>query len=236
MTAEAMTTVTVRFFGPAADATGTDRAEYQLADPATVTALREMILARHPALAAGAASLRFAVNQEFADETTTLSDGDEVAVIPPVAGGANTTANDAVGIVTAPIDLDRLTERVANHQAGAICTFAGTVRAQDEDNRRLLALEYSAYDEMAITKLRELRAEALDRFDVTEILIEHRIGRLELGEASVAIVVSAPHRAAAFDACRYVIDTLKTTVPVWKKEHWSDGETSWVDPTRTDPG
>ncbi len=229
-----MTTVTVRFFGPAADATGESHAEYRLAAPATLAAAREMILARYPRLAAGASSLRFAVNQEYVDGDASLSDGDEVAVIPPVAGGAG-DAVEPVRIVTEPIDLPSLVERVVRHEAGAICTFSGTVRAEGDDDT-LLALEYSAYDEMAIKKMRGIRSLALEAHDVTEIAVVHRVGQLELGEASVAVAVSAPHRAAAFDACRYVIDTLKTTVPIWKKEHWSSGETSWVDPTAEPTG
>jgi len=236
MTTEALTTVTVRFFGPAADAAGTDRAEYQLVAPATLDGLRAMILARYPALAAGASSLRFAVNLEFAEGAVDLSDGDEVALIPPVAGGANAVATEPVRILTEPINLTGMIERASDPRAGGVCTFTGTVRAESDGDRQLLALEYSAYAEMAITKLREIRSAALERFDVTEVIVEHRIGRLELGEVSVAIVVAAPHRVDAFDACRSVIDTLKTTVPIWKKEYWSDGETSWVDPTQTTSG
>ncbi len=226
-----MTTVTVRFFGPARDATGVASAEYELVEPATLRTLREMIFAQYAGLAAGAASLRFAVNQDYVETDAALSDGDEVAVIPPVAGGSPNADDGTVAIVEGPIELPTLVKQAEAHEAGAVCTFTGTVRAEGEGSHKLIALEYSAYGEMALRKLGEIRAAALARFDVTQIVVVHRIGRLELGEASVAVVVSAPHRGASFDACRFVMETLKTTVPVWKKEHFSDGQSAWVDPT-----
>lgn len=226
-----MTTVTVRFFGPARDATGVASAEYQLVDPATLGTLREMIFAQYAGLAAGATALRFAVNLDYADTDVALSDGDEVAVIPPVAGGSPNSDDGTVAIVEAAIDLTQCVEQAAAHEAGAVCTFIGTVRAEGEGSHKLIALEYSAYGEMALRKLGEIRATALARFDVTQIVVVHRVGRLALGETSVAVVVSAPHRGASFDACRFVMETLKATVPIWKKEHFSDGQSAWVDPT-----
>ncbi len=226
-----MTTVTVKFFGPARDATGVASAEYQLVEPATLGTLREMILAQYDGLAAGASSLRFAVNQDYIETDVALSDGDEVAVIPPVAGGSPSSDDGTVAIVERPIELAPLVEQVAAHEAGAVCTFTGTVRAEGDASHKLIALEYSAYGEMALRQLGEIRATALERFDVTQIVVVHRVGRLELGETSVAVAVSAPHRGASFDACRFVMETLKTTVPIWKKEHFSDGQNAWVDPT-----
>jgi molybdopterin synthase catalytic subunit len=128
------------------------------------------------------------------------------------------------------IDLLDLVGRVRSPEAGAICTFQGPVRAERPENP-LLALEYSAYEEMALREMEKVRSEAMRRFPVTEVAIVHRLGRLEIGEVSVAIVVSAPHREAAFAACRYAIDELKQSVPIWKKEIWTTGETTWVDPT-----
>lgn len=127
------------------------------------------------------------------------------------------------------IDYHQLTERVRSNQAGAVVLFLGTVREMTAE-RRTLALNYDAFPEMAIAKMEELEAEARDRWPVIDVAISHRLGHLELGEISVAVVVSSPHRDVAFEAGRFLIDTLKVTVPVWKKENWSDGTTEWVHP------
>ena len=128
-----------------------------------------------------------------------------------------------------PIDYHALTESVRSDQAGAVVLFLGTVREMT-DGRRTVALDYEAYPEMAEAKLAELETEARRRWPVVETAIVHRLGRLELGEVSVAVAVSAPHRADAFQAGRFLIDRLKQTVPIWKKENWADGTTEWVHP------
>jgi len=127
------------------------------------------------------------------------------------------------------IDYHKLTEDVRSHQAGAVVLFLGTVREMTAD-RQTLALDYDAFPAMAIAKMEELEAEARDRWPVINVGISHRLGHLELGEISVAVAVSSPHRDVAFEAGRFLIDTLKVTVPVWKKENWSDGTTEWVHP------
>lgn len=218
--------VTVLLFGPAADAVGETQVEYAVGAPATVGSLVELMSARHPKLAARAASLRFAVNGEYADARTPLPDGAEVAVIPPVAGGAPTN----VDLVEEPIDVRALVARVGGLEAGAVVIFEGTVRAEGPADNPLVALEYTAYDAMALRLLERLRDEALGRFEISAAAIVHRLGRLAVGEASVAIVVAAPHRAAAFEACQWLIDALKRDVPIWKKEIWSRGESTWVEP------
>ncbi len=223
-----MITIQVKFFGPAADYVGAGEAEYGLAEPATVASLAELIFARHPKMGEAKKSIRFAVNEEYADLETPLGDGDEVAVIPPVAGGA-----PLVELVSEPIDMGRLIDHVSDAACGGVVTFAGDVRAEGEAANKLLALEYSAYDRLALKKMGEIREQTLERFEVGEVAIVHRVGRLEIGQTSVAIAVGAGHRGAAFEACRFVIDTLKETVPIWKKEYWSGGETSWVDPTNS---
>jgi molybdopterin synthase catalytic subunit len=223
-----MITIQVKFFGPAADQVGAHEAEYGLAEPATVASLAELIFARYPKMGEAKKSIRFAVNEEYADASTPLATGDEVAVIPPVAGGSA-----LVELVAEPIDMNRLIEHVSDPTCGGVSTFAGDVRAERDGENVLLALEYSAYDSMALKKMHEIREEALARFDVRDVAIVHRVGRLEIGETSVAIAVGAPHRVAALEACRFAIDTLKETVPIWKKEYWSGGETSWVDPTNS---
>lgn len=127
------------------------------------------------------------------------------------------------------IDYQKLTEDVRSSQAGAVVLFLGTVREMTAD-RQTLALDYDAFPAMAIAKMEELEAEARERWPVINVGISHRLGHLELGEISVAVAVSSPHRDVAFEAGRFLIDTLKVTVPVWKKENWSDGTTEWVHP------
>jgi molybdopterin synthase catalytic subunit len=128
-----------------------------------------------------------------------------------------------------PIDPASLTERVRSAQAGAVVTFLGTVRELTE-GRRTTALDYEAYPEMARRELEKLEAAARQRWPMVECAIVHRFGRMELGDVSVAIAVSCPHRSQAFDACRFLIDQLKQVVPIWKCEHWADGTTQWVHP------
>ena len=133
--------------------------------------------------------------------------------------------SDLVRLVDRPIDLATLFE--TSPQDGAACVFIGVVRNEHE-GRRVERLEYEAYEEMALPLMKEIAAEAKRRFSVTEVRLVHRVGRLEIGEASVAVAVTSPHRAEAFDACRFAIDTLKAKVPIWKKEHYADG-TAWLE-------
>lgn len=128
-----------------------------------------------------------------------------------------------------PIDFAALTESVRSDQAGAVLLFLGTVREMTGD-RRTVALDYDAYPQMAEAKMAELEAEARERWPVVHAAIVHRLGRLELGDVSVAVAVSAPHRNQAFEAGRFLIDELKVRVPIWKKENWADGSTEWVHP------
>lgn len=139
-----------------------------------------------------------------------------------------------VEITRAAIDHADLTERVRSNSAGAVVTFLGTVR-EISAGRRTMSLDYEAYPEMAERKMQELEAEARARWPITEAALVHRIGHLELGEVSVAVAVSCPHRAQAFDACRFLIDRLKEVVPIWKRENWADGESEWVHPGLATP-
>ena len=134
-----------------------------------------------------------------------------------------------VEITDGPIDAAALTERVRSPRAGAVCTFLGTVRELTGD-RRTMALDYEAYPAMARQKLAELEAEARRRWPIIDAAIVHRVGHLDLGAVSVVVAVSCPHRHDAFDACRWLIDTLKEVVPIWKKETWADGTEEWVHP------
>ena len=134
-----------------------------------------------------------------------------------------------IEITEAPIDHAALTDRVRSNQAGAVCTFLGTVREMTGD-RQTLSLVYEAYPEMAMKKLAELEEHARSRWPIIEAAIVHRVGHLDLGEISVVIAVSCPHRNDAFEACRWLIDTLKEVVPIWKRESWADGTEEWVHP------
>jgi molybdopterin synthase catalytic subunit/molybdopterin converting factor small subunit len=165
------------------------------------------------------AGLLYAVNQEYADRDRPLADGDEVAVIPPVSGGA-------FRLVGGPLDLGAVIAEVADERAGAIATFQGTVRRQSRD-RKVIALEYEAYGGMAEKVMAEIADGVKDRYELCDVAVAHRVGRCEVGEVSVAIAVSAPHRQDALAACRDVIDELKERVPLWKKELYEGGE-EWI--------
>ncbi len=163
--------------------------------------------------------LAVAVNRRYVDETEPLADGDEVALIPPVSGGA-------IRLVGEPLDVGAVLAEVADDEAGAVASFVGTVRRQSR-GRRVLYLEYEAYEGMAEEVMAELARRLTDEHGLSAVSIAHRVGRVEIGDPSVAIAVSAPHRAAALDACREAIDTLKDTVPLWKKEVYEGGE-EWI--------
>lgn len=168
-------------------------------------------------------SAAVAVNQEYAAPEQILRDGDEVAILPPVSGGSC----DLVQLVWEPINADTIVSAVKSGVDGAVCVFDGVVR-DNTRGRATLHLDYEAYEEMALKQMHALRDEAKTKFGVREIAIVHRLGRLFVGETSVLIAVASAHRGAAFDACRYVIDTLKKTVPIWKREHFEDGVV-WAD-------
>ena len=163
--------------------------------------------------------LLYAVNRRYAERERELADGDEVALIPPVSGGAFRVTEE-------PLSLEAVVDEVADESAGAVATFLGTVRRESR-GRTVLYLEYEAYAEMAEDVMAQLAAELEQRYDLWSVAIHHRVGRVEIGEASVAIAISAPHRQDALAACRDAIDTLKQTVPLWKKEVYEGGE-EWL--------
>ena len=165
------------------------------------------------------AGLLYAVNHEYAPRDRELEEGDEVALIPPVSGGA-------FRLTDRPIDPSSVVEEVSDPQAGAIATFIGTTRIESR-GRTVHHLDYEAYGGMAEKVMAELADELKARHDLCAVAITHRIGRVEIGEISVAIAVSAPHRAAALAACKEAIDTLKQIVPLWKKEVYEGGE-EWI--------
>jgi molybdopterin synthase catalytic subunit/molybdopterin converting factor small subunit len=204
--------VTVRLFAGLRERAGTGTRELEDV---------ERIADVWPALGLGEepAGLLYAVNRAYADREHTLAEGDEVALIPPVSGGA-------FRITDAPLSLEDAVAEVADDEAGAVATFTGTVRAESR-GRRVVRLEYEAYTEMAEDVMARLAAELQERYEVHAIAIHHRVGVVEIGEASVVIAVSAPHRSDALAACRDAIDRLKETVPLWKKEVYEGGE-EWI--------
>ncbi len=163
--------------------------------------------------------LLYAVNREYAARGHELADGDEVALIPPVSGGSFL-------LVAGPLDVGAVLREVEDPEAGGVASFVGTVRRRSR-GRDVVRLEYEAYEEMAEPLLARLGAELTERHGLCKVAIHHRLGRVEIGEPSVVIAVSAPHRGAALDACREAIETLKTTIPLWKKELYEGGE-EWI--------
>jgi MoaE-MoaD fusion protein len=210
-------TVTVRLFAGLRELAGTGRRRIELADGAVVADV-------WPALGLPGdepPGLLYAVNRAYAAADQSLADGDEVGLIPPVSGGG-----EDVRIASAPLSLDAVVRAVSDDEAGAVATFTGTVRRSSRD-RTVNHLEYEAYEDMAVDLLGRLAGELRLRHGLTGVAIHHRTGRVEIGEASVVIAVSAPHRAAAFAACREAIETLKTSIPLWKKEVYEGGE-EWI--------
>ncbi len=182
-----------------------------------------------PRLQESLPSLALAVNQEYAGPDTRLRPDDELAVLPPVSGGAPDQAGSEprATLVRDVIDTRRILGGLKRGEDGAALVFEGVVRNQTR-GRKTLYLDYEAYEEMALKQMESLAVQALQQFQIRDVAIVHRLGRLEIGETSVLIAVASAHRAAAFDACRWLIDTLKRTVPIWKKEHFEDGAV-WAD-------
>lgn len=271
MTGKQTISVRILFFGAARDATGTDEAQLNLDPPHHSSNAFEQVLNTWPALRRFGNSLLFAVNQEYARPDREISDGDELAVFPPVSGGsengsateaqshgerktennrassagsadvrgpqrgspdgvldssAPTSGRDFFELTTSPIDVGSVARHVVLPECGATVTLDGYAREWTR-GRRTLYLVYETYAPMAMREMERLGRQAHEKFDITHIGIVHRTGRLEIGETSVVIAVSAPHRRAAFAACEWAIRELKRTVPIWKKEFFEDGEV-WV--------
>jgi len=220
--------IRVLFFGVLKDVIGRSEESVLLRDGGTVADVLATYRKSHPAFERWLPSLAVSVNQQYSAISTALKAGDEVAFLPPVSGGSSGTGTASrCAIVQEPIDTRRLVASLQAGEDGAVVAFEGVVRNHTRD-RRTLYLDYEAYEPMALAKLESLRADALQKFAVRDVAIVHRIGRLQIGEASVFIVVASAHRAAAFDASRWIIDTLKQTVPIWKKEYFEDGAV-WAD-------
>jgi MoaE-MoaD fusion protein len=216
--------VRVLFFGVLKDLLESSGEAVELPEGATVGDLAEKLRdgAEHPVWGA----LAVAVNREYASRSAVLRDGDEVALLPPVSGGAD-DAEPVVELTRAVIDRDALVTKLKQPADGAAVVFDGIVR-DNTRGRKTLYLDYEAYEDMALDQMRTLTREARERFAIDRVGVVHRLGRLEIGESSIVIVVTSAHRGAGFDACRWLIDTLKRTVPIWKKEHFADGAV-WTD-------
>jgi molybdopterin converting factor subunit 1 len=236
--------VRVRLFAMQRELAGTREETLELPAGATIEHAWQGIVARHPLLAPGRPSVRFARNAAYAPATTLLEDGDEVAMIPPVSGGSDSTAEMRIlELREAPFSksiLGELADRLAVSADGAIVGFLGITRsspgnaapgqeiaAAQHADRSVSSLEYEAHPAMTLRILETIASEIAERFGVERLAIIHRIGEVPLGEPSVAVVACSPHRDAAFDAARYAIDQTKARAPIWKAEHFRDGKV-WI--------
>jgi molybdopterin synthase catalytic subunit len=214
--------VAVRLFGAVREAVGEKELRVEVPEAASVDELRRLLARSYPIFDAFGERLSCSVNLEVVPPGTRLADGDEVAFLPPVAGGAG-----RCWISERPLDLSGAVSRVAGPGMGGIVTFIGAVRDHAR-GRAIRHLEYEAYPEMAVREMEKIADEAARRWPEARVAIGHRSGHLAIGEIAVVVAAAAPHRDEAFQACRFAIDTLKQTVPIWKKEFAEDGE-YWVD-------
>lgn len=221
--------VQVRLFARYREEAGRDHLDLELADGGTVERAWEAVTRQYPVLVPYRPYTLFALRNDYVGADHPLGDGDELCLFPPVSGGAAAPGEDWIEVTVEPLSERAVARAVEHPGAGALALFSGVVRDQT-GGRRVKFLEYEAHGAMALAKMREIGAAIRSRWPaITRIALVHRIGRLEIGESSVMIAVSSPHRAQAFEACRFAIDTLKETVPIWKKEHFEDGEV-WVGP------
>ncbi|HEV2488138.1 MAG TPA: molybdenum cofactor biosynthesis protein MoaE [Terracidiphilus sp.] len=225
-------------FGVSKDWLGAAVTTIELPEGASVADLLERLKAHLPDSLPGHVlrGIAVSVNAEYSTAGHVLCDGDEVGLLPPVSGGAPRTANTSdqsegepavIALTRAPINAEKLISAAKRGEDGAVAVFDGIVR-NNTRGRKTLHLDYEAYEDMALKQMKELAEQAQERFGVRQVMLIHRLGRLEVGETSVLIVVASAHRGAAFDACRWLIDTLKKTVPIWKKETFVDGAV-WAD-------
>jgi len=220
--------ITVLYFAVLKERLGRSEESLNVPDGNRVKDALDLLMSKYWDVAQLRGKFRVALNQEFIDdETVFLKDGDEIALIPPVAGGADLAGGGRhVKIMDAPLSLDRVVAAVTNPGMGGVVTFTGVVRRHSRGTT-VEKLEYSAYDAMAIREMTRLCDEIEGEIAGTRIAVEHRVGNLAIGDIAVVIAAAAPHRAEAFAACRAMIDRLKDRVPIWKKEFGEDGA-EWV--------
>jgi molybdopterin synthase catalytic subunit len=219
--------VRVFFFGILKDLAEKSSDSLDLPAGASVRDLLEHYRAATPRLGEALASLAVAVNQQYVGAETKLRPDDEVALLPPVSGGLTDESRRHATISRDSIDTAKVLAHIKQGDDGAALVFEGIVRNQTR-GRRTLYLDYEAYEQMALQEMESLAEQSLKKFKVRDVALVHRLGRLQIGETSVLIVVASAHRAAGFEACRWLIDTLKRTVPIWKKEYFEDGAV-WAD-------
>jgi molybdopterin synthase catalytic subunit len=217
--------VRVRLFGSLREQAGQAMLDLVLEPGATAADLRDRLALDYPLVGTLGQRLAVSINLEHASYNDVLREGDEVALLPPVAGGSG--GPQQCTISDSALDESEVARRVMGDDAGGLVTFVGAVRDHSRGHS-IKFLEYEAYPEMAEREMQKIADEAAERWPGTRVAIAHRIGHLEIGDAAVVIAAASPHRAAAFEACRFAIDTLKQTVPIWKKEVATDGE-YWVD-------
>ncbi len=220
--------VEVVTFAALREALGSSRLTLDLPGEATARAVRDQLVEDHPRFADLIRSCRLACGVEFVDETAPLEDGAEVILIPPVSGGTEARADTVPAVVLkiGPLDGDAIRRAAYRDPAGAVVLFEGTVRSPS-GGRDVDHLEYEAYEAMAVTRMERIVKEARGDWPLTAAYLHHRLGRVEVGEVSVVVAVTSPHRGEAFEACRWIIERLKADVPIWKKEFFSDGSL-WV--------
>jgi molybdopterin converting factor subunit 1 len=218
--------IRVLLFGQAREWTGTGSLELEIESPARVEDAFAKLKALHPKLAEMDRSLLFAVNEQYVERSHSLAANDELAVLPPVSGGEIEGA-DVFEITREPIDIAGLRARLLEGDSGAVVVFDGVAR-DNTKGRRTLYLEYESYPQMALRTMGQIGREVHQRWPINRIGIVHRLGRIEITESSVVIVVTSAHRRIAFEACQYAIDRLKKIVPIWKKEYFEDGAV-WVE-------
>jgi molybdopterin synthase catalytic subunit len=220
--------ITLKLFARLREVVGTNNLQYEVADKATIADLIEKLQRDYPPLAQAAAHTIASLNRDFVEMDTPLSEGDEVALFPPVSGGSGAD-DDKFAVTFDPIGLDEMQAKVLKPETGAVAVFSGVVRNVSA-GKEVEHLEYEAYQEMAVAKLRQVAAEARAQWPkIVDITIVQRIGKLEVGEIAVIVAVSSPHRGdGCFEACAYAINRLKEIVPIWKKEVGPDGS-AWIE-------
>jgi len=216
--------ITALLFGQAREFVGASSLDLEVDEPATVASAFARLKAAHPKLAAMERSLLFAVNEEYASPEQPLAEQDRLAILPPVSGGE---MEDVCEITRDAIDIGALRKRLLAGESGAVVIFDGVAR-DNTKGRRTLYLEYEGYTEMALKTMAQIIREVHEQWAINRVGIVHRLGRIDITESSVVIVVTSAHRRVAFEACRYAIDRLKKIVPIWKKEYFEDGEV-WVE-------
>lgn len=211
-------------FGVCRDIVGSEQLQIDLGEGSTIEDAFNQLCQRYTKLLPYQDRLLFAINENFARPTEQLSDGDTLALLPPVSGGSS----DIYRLTREPIDSRSLALELLQPKDGAIVTFDGVTRNHNR-GREVLYLEYEAYESMAPKVMAQIAAEARKQWEIDAVGIIHRLGRVDIGETSVSIVVTSVHRRAAFEACRFLIDRLKQVVPIWKREYYQDGAV-WIDP------